>query len=135
VLMFGAPKDFSQALYRPAAWYSEPSATPSSLFFAINHLQDRQACTFREQLLNAAALHMDEFGAPADVDDEKPPYRHVRILTTNYPGTPVDSMTAHMTAISDRFSGVFRPAWHYMLTEPGNKDVSANADKGQPSLN
>jgi len=125
VLMFGAPKDFSRALNAPAAWYSEHSATPLSLFFAINHRQDHQGCSYPEVLQNQAALHMDQFGLPADVDSERPPYRYARILTTNYPGTSVDSKTAHMTAIADRNSSVFRPVWKYMLTEPGGSASSA----------
>jgi hypothetical protein len=117
VLMFGAPKDFSRALNAPAAWYNEPSATPAAAFFAINHLQDHQACSFAEVLQNQYALHMDQFGPPENVDSEAPPYRHARILTTNYPGTAVDSKTAHGTAISDRNQSVFRTVWTYMLTE------------------
>jgi pimeloyl-ACP methyl ester carboxylesterase len=120
VLMFGAPKDFSRALNAPAAWYSEPSATPPALFFGINHQQDRQGCSFTEVLHNQVALHMDRFGSPIDVDIEKPPFRHARILKTNYPGTQVDSKTAHGTAIADRNSSVFRPIWRYMLSEPGD---------------
>jgi hypothetical protein len=127
VIMFGAPRDFSQALYRPATWYSEHSATPHDRFFAINHQQDRQGCTFSEQLQNEAALHMNDFGAPADVDLEIPPYRHSHILTTNYPGTRVDSMTAHGTAINDRNAAVFRAAWLYMLTEPVVETMWASA--------
>jgi hypothetical protein len=118
VLMFGAPKDYSIAYDEPAAWYAEIPATPLRRFFAINHMQDRQGCDFRQQLKNLAALKMDRFGAPVDVDNEGPPYRHSRILITNYPGTPVDSKTAHGTAIGNRHKAVFLPVWNYLLTEP-----------------
>jgi pimeloyl-ACP methyl ester carboxylesterase len=127
-LMFGAPKDYSRAFGSPAAWYSEASATPPAFFFGINHQQDRQACSFPAVLQNQAALHMDRFGPPADVDNQGPPYGHARILTTNYPGTPVDSQTAHGTAIADRNSAVFRPVWVYMLTET---DTTAAVPKSQ----
>ena len=52
-----------------------------------------------------------------NVDSEQPPYRHTRILTTNYPGTAVDSKTALTTAISYKNRAAFRLVWVYMLTE------------------
>jgi hypothetical protein len=118
VLMFGSPKDYSRALGQPAAWYTEPRATSPACFFALNHSQDRQGCTFRQQLSNLHALGVDELGPMVDVDREVPPYHHSHILVTNYPGTKVDSKTAHGTALAERNKAVFAPAWRYMLTEP-----------------
>jgi hypothetical protein len=116
VLMFGAPKDNSEALERPAAWYSERKATPVSRFFAINHVQDRQGCSFRELLQNVHALGMDLAAPVVDVDKESPPYRNARVLVTNYPGSRVDSKTAHGTAIANSNKAVFQKTWIYMLT-------------------
>jgi hypothetical protein len=118
VLMFGAPKDSSLALRGPARWYSEPKATPISRFFAINHLQDRQGCNFDELIANVRALGMDANAPIVDVDQEAPPYRNSRVLVTNYPGTRVDSTTAHGTAISNKNQAEFRKVWIYMLTAP-----------------
>ena len=51
-----------------------------------------------------------------DVDREDPPYRNSRVLVTNFPGTQVDSKTAHGTAIANKNQAVFRKVWIYMLT-------------------
>lgn len=119
VICTGAPKDYSHALNRPAAWYSEASATPKDRFFAFNHLQDRAGnCSLEQQMENLRALGLDRFGAPANVDTEKPPYRHARIFTTNYPGTKIQPMDAHVSVISVKNADVFKDVWRYMLTEP-----------------
>ena len=118
VIMFGAPKDYSRAKHQPAPWYTEGKATPLAAFFAINHRQDRQGCTFTEELENLHALGIDQLAPAVDVDQEAPPYRRSRILVTNYPGTQVDSKTAHGTALTDKNQSVFRRTWVYMLTTP-----------------
>jgi pimeloyl-ACP methyl ester carboxylesterase len=117
VVCTGAPKDYSVALGRPAAWLAAPSATPKSCFFAFNHVQDFQGCSPAEQRENLHALRLDAFGAAANVDQEAPPYHHTRILTTNYPGTKLSSGEAHLTVISARNAAVFEKVWTYMLTE------------------
>ncbi len=114
----GAPKDYSLALAKPAAWYGEPSATPKDRFFFFNHQQDHQGCSPRECLENMSALGLDALGAPVNVDSEPYPFRHSHILTTNYPGTKLDSKTAHTTVIADRNAARFEKVWLYMLTEP-----------------
>jgi hypothetical protein len=53
-----------------------------------------------------------------DVAQEDPPYRNARVLFTNFPGTKVDSKTAHGTAIANKTQAVFRKTWIYMLTTP-----------------
>jgi hypothetical protein len=121
VIMFGAPKDYSRARRQPAAWYLEHKATPVSCFFAINHQQDRQGCSFSQQLENIRALGMDRMGAPADVDQTSPPYNHSHTLVTNYPETSVDSKTAHGTALADKNQRVFSKVWIYMLTSDTNE--------------
>lgn len=117
VICTGAPKDYSLNPPGPAAWLRATSATPKSRFFAFNHLQDKQAATWPQQLENLRALKLDAFGPPVNVDTEKPPYRHTRILTTNYPGRDLTSKEAHTTVISFRNASVFEPVWRYMLTE------------------
>ena len=131
VIMFGAPKDYSRAQHQPAPWYAEKKATPVAAFFAINHRQDRQGCTFTEELENLHALGLDQLAPPVDVDEEAPPYRRSRILVTNYPGTQVDSKTAHGTALIDKNQSIFRRVWVYMLTTP---IVSDQNDLPNPEL-
>jgi len=119
VICTGAPKDYSHALLRPAAWYSEPSATPKSRFFAFNHDQDHMGnCSPAQQAANLEALGLNKLGSPASVDTEPPPYRHTRILQTNCPGHKVAPPEAHATMIANKNAGLFRAAWTYLLTEP-----------------
>jgi len=119
VICTGSPKDYSHALHRPAAWYRETSATPKACFFAFNHDQDGMGnCTPAMQTANLSALGLDQFGPPADVDQESPPYHHTRILTTDYPGGTVDSLTAHGSVITSKNGDHFKDVWTYMLTEP-----------------
>jgi pimeloyl-ACP methyl ester carboxylesterase len=118
VICTGSPKDYSAALDAPAAWLRIASATPKPRFFAFNHRQDHQGCSPEQQLENLRALGLDKLGPPVDVDHEKPPYRHSRILTTNYPGTKIESGPAHTSVMNPRNEHVFGEVWKYLLTEP-----------------
>jgi len=112
VICTGAPKDYSLALDRPAAWYSETSATPKGCFFTFNHQQDgKNGCTFEQQMKNVQALQLDAFGAPVNVDQEPYPYRGSRILTTNCP-----TQNPHASVIVTQNAGRFQRVWFYMLT-------------------
>jgi hypothetical protein len=123
VICSGAPKDFNHVHNRPAAWYHEESATPKNRFFAFNHDQDRTGnCTPEEQMENLRALGLQRFGTPADVDVEKPPYHHTRILKTNYPGGKLESVEAHTTFLNPKNAEVFKIVWDYVLTDPCVED-------------
>lgn len=115
VLSFGAPRDYSVALQAPAAWYLKESATPKERFYAFNHEQDRQGSTPAQTLENLRALKLDAFGPPVLVETSQPPYSKSHILMTNYPGTKVDSLTAHGTMLSPKNKALFEPVWRYML--------------------
>jgi pimeloyl-ACP methyl ester carboxylesterase len=121
VICFGAPKDYSQALQKPAAWYLKPGATPKSAYFAFNHDQDRQGCTPPQQIENLKALTLDQFGPPAYVDGAAAPYGGSHILMTNYPGSKVDSLTAHATMLSPKNKERFGEVWKYLLTAETKK--------------
>lgn len=118
VVCTGSPKDYSVAHDGPAPWLSMESATPKERFFTFNHRQDHQGCSPEQQLENLRALGLDKLGPVVDVDREKPPYRHSRILTTNYPGTKLDSRTAHTSVVNPRNEDTFLRVWTYLLTEP-----------------
>ncbi|HLK13704.1 MAG TPA: hypothetical protein VKT78_02780 [Fimbriimonadaceae bacterium] len=122
-ILFGGPKDFDRASNSPAAWYTDRPETPQRDIFTFNHQQDRQGCTYPEQLLNCKAIGLDALAPPADVDSIAPPFGNSHILTTNYPGTPVPSVQAHTSVVADgstpkRSDGspLFKPVWLYMLT-------------------
>jgi hypothetical protein len=117
VICFGAPKDYSVALKGPAAWYALKSETPKGRFFAFNHQQDHQGCTPAQQLENLRALGLEALGAPVMVEHSKPPFENSRVLMTNYPGTKVDSRTAHGTMVSPKNEERFGGVWRYMLTK------------------
>jgi hypothetical protein len=124
-VMTGAPKDFDRVRNAPAAWYGGKSATPVFGFFTFNHELDRQGCDFEEQLRILKAWGLEAIGSPVSVDKEKAPYKNSRILTTNFEGSPTESVRAHSTVIGDAIGPkdkngvpVFKPVWIYMLTEP-----------------
>jgi len=117
VLCFGAPKDYSIALRAPAAWYLEDGATPKERYFAFNHEQDHQGCSPEHQLENLKALKLDQFGPPTLVDGISAPYNNTHILMTNYPGSTVDSATAHGTMLNPKNKDLFADVWKYMLTK------------------
>lgn len=116
VICIGAPRDFSKALRKPAAWYLKPGATPKERYFAFNHMQDNQGCTPAQQVENLKALKLDQFGAKM-VDGASPPYGNAHILMTDYPGTKVDSLTAHVATITPGNKSRFGEVWKYMLTK------------------
>jgi pimeloyl-ACP methyl ester carboxylesterase len=120
VICTGAPKDYSQALHQPAAWLAEPPATPPTRFFTFNHQQDRQGCTPAQQLEILRRLGLEAFGGAVNVDQAIPPFRHTRILTTNFPGTTLESRVAHTTGIAGKNAAIFERVWTYMLTEPAD---------------
>lgn len=129
VICFGAPKDFSTRLRAPAAWYSDPSATPRNRFFAFDHVQDPMGCTPEELWANLQAFEGEAFGQPAQVDREPYPYRHQHVLYTAYPAVTITSpdcpgaREAHGSAIIDANAERWRQEWTYLLTEP--TDVGA----------
>lgn len=135
VICTGSPKDYSLAHDAPAAWLSLPSATPKERFFTFNHVQDRQGCSPEQQGTNLRALNLEQFGPAVDVDRTEPPYRHSRILTTNHPGTKLDSRTAHTSVMNPRHADVFTPVWRYLLTEPTNApQAHSSTDSESESL-
>ena len=117
VICTGAPKDYSQALGAPAAWYDEPSATPKARFFTFNHVHDHQGCSPREQVQNMRALGLAALGGPVDAAISAPPYSHTRILVTTFPST-TESKAAQGSVIANKYAARWRDAWTYMLTEP-----------------
>lgn len=121
VVVLGSPKDYNQRHGRPAAWYGE-GATPARRMFAFVHEQDTQACSFAQQLEN---LRASGLSTVADTDKLAPPYGHAHVLTTNQPGTPINSGLAHLGLVFDftlpRGSDgrpLYEPVWTYMLTTP-----------------
>lgn len=121
VVVLGSPKDYNRRHGRPAAWYGG-GATPARRLFAFVHEQDTQAVSFAEQMENLRASGLTDV---ADSDSLAPPYGHAHVLTTNQPGSPVNSALAHLGLVFDfmlpRGAGgelLYRPAWTYLLTAP-----------------
>lgn len=118
VIATGAPKDWSLASNGPAAWLLGESATPKSLFFTFNHVQDQQGCTPEQQWITLEKMGLRQFGPVVSVDQTKSPYGHSRSLSTNHPGGPQESVPAHVSVIANRNAELFKLVWLYMLTEP-----------------
>jgi len=120
----GAPKDYNSRHDAPAEWYNHDSATPKNRFFVFNHSQDPIGCTPEQLLRIFKVLKLDAFGMPVDPAQEKPPYRHTRILLTGYPQVTVapknpgiGAKTAHTSVIANNLAPRWMNVWRYMLTE------------------
>jgi len=121
VLCFGAPKDYSRYAAKPAKWYDK-SVTPPSRYFAFNHRQDNFGCTPAQQIENLNRLGIAQLGV-ADVDQEARPFHGAHALFTNYPGTKIDHLKAHVSVCLGDIKMPtsrphFAPVWAYMLTTP-----------------
>jgi pimeloyl-ACP methyl ester carboxylesterase len=121
VVVLGSPKDYSRQYGRPATWYGG-GVTPAKRMFALVHRQDTQAVSYAEQMENLRASGLT---AAADVDALAPPYGQAQVLTTNQPGSPINSALAHLGLVFDfmlprgsRGELLYRPVWNYMLTAP-----------------
>ena len=69
-----------------------------------------------------------------NIDQLAPPYDHAHALTTNFPGTSLDSVTAHVSVIIARAAPCvtdgtphFKAVWLYMLTTPVDDDRAHHA--------
>jgi hypothetical protein len=114
VIMFGAPKDFSLYFNKPAAWLSMKPATPITSFFCFNHRGDNHhGCSYPQQVENYKALRLLPRFPIVDVENERPPYRHTRLLTAH---TPADIPKHNHGMVAGDL--MFMPAWKYLLTEP-----------------
>ncbi len=121
VIMFGAPKDFSLQFKKPAPWLSMNSATPITSFFCFNHSGDNHhGCSYPEQVENYKAMHLYPRFPIVDVESEKPPYRHSRLLTAH---TPADIPKHNHGMVAG--NTMFMPAWQYLLTEPCGAEKKA----------
>ena len=123
-IMTGAPKDFDRVRNAPAAWYRKP-VTPVSGFFTFNHELDQQGCDIGEQMRICKAMGLDKLAPAVNVDKVAPPFNNSRILTTNFEGSPAESVRAHSTVIGDGIGPKdrdgkprFKPVWIYMMTAP-----------------
>jgi len=121
-VLFGGPKDYSRASHGPANWY-KPSQTPVDMIFTFNHKQDRQGCTYEQQLEICRFMGLEKLGKAVEVESAKAPYEGSHILVTNYPGTALTSVRAHTSVVADPSSPLaadgtrlFKPVWVYMLT-------------------
>lgn len=121
-IMFGGPKDYDRSASKPAGWYTPP-ATPIERFFTFNHEQDQQGCDLKEQLEICGVMGLEKFGKAVSVDSVASPFKNSRILTTNYPGTPLTSVRAHTSVVANGSTPkgadggwLFKPVWIYMLT-------------------
>ncbi|MBF0502533.1 MAG: hypothetical protein HQM09_20515 [Candidatus Riflebacteria bacterium] len=114
VIAFGAPKDNSRFFHRPADWYKLPKATSLEKFFCFNHsLDEGHGCSYVEQVENEKALGLVPKYSIVDVDNNRAPYEHTRLLTSHRPAA--EPKKNHGVIFGDPF---YIDAWRYLLTEP-----------------
>lgn len=118
VIGTGAPKDWAPKLPGPAPWLLGPSATPKERFFTFNHEQDQQGATPEQQWQILKAFGGDAPGTVVSVDNHAPPYNHSRNLSTNHPGSKLESGPAHTSVSANASAEIFKSVWTYLLTEP-----------------
>ncbi len=116
VIGTGAPKDWSPHLPGPAPWLLGPSATPKDRFFSFNHAQDQQGATPDQQWQILRAF--DPAAKVVSIDSPQPLDAKARHLSTNHPGTALESTEAHTSVIADRNAKRLRPVWLHLLTAP-----------------
>ncbi|HWD41724.1 MAG TPA: hypothetical protein VG944_22975 [Fimbriimonas sp.] len=94
--------------------------------FTFNHEQDRQDCTFLQQLEICQTMGLSQFGPATDVERTPSPCQGSHILVTNYLVVPLTSVRAHTsvvangsTLVAEDGTRLFKPVWVYMLT-PGD---------------
>lgn len=109
VLMFGSPKDYSDYFHKPAQWLYAKSETSINRYFGFVHtLDERNGCTWPEQVEIFKIMGFDVFGKWVNVDEAKPPYSNTRTLTSIK-----QQPFAHGSVINDPG---YEPVWRYMLT-------------------
>lgn len=113
VLMFGAPKDFNKFHHEPAAWYRRPMATSLNRLFSYVHSQDRQGCSYPEQLENYRAIGLLPKYRIVNADESQPPYGDTRLFTSTRPFQT--SKEAHGYPLHNAMN---KPVWKYMLETP-----------------
>ncbi len=116
VIATGAPKDWSPHLPGPAPWLLGLSATPKDRFFSFNHAQDHQGATPDQQWQILRAF--DPAAKIVSIDTLQPLDAKARHLSTNQPGTTLESTEAHTSVIADRNAERLRPVWLHLLTTP-----------------
>lgn len=119
VVFFASPKDYSNALKKPAAWITDTHATPTGAYFGFSHAQDDSGCTPQQQLDIFKLLGMNTFGNVINVDNIASPYQNSRILTSTLAvNNPHNSVAVDNGVPLTASKPTYLPAWTYMLTQP-----------------
>jgi hypothetical protein len=104
VLIFSGPQDYLDDLHEPAPWLDDPSATPSSHFFAF--LSENDPFNIHHQEANCAVLmHLPELKT-VDVKPGETIHGDYQIFVNN-----VLKKSAHGSTLSAQYTNV----WEYMI--------------------
>ena len=110
VVMFGAPKDYSNYFVAPANWLCTERKTPLNRYFGFVHTMDENnGCTWEHQKKIYTCMGANALGSWVNVDETMPPYNHIHTLTSTK-----EQPFPHGSVISDT---AYRPVWRYMLLE------------------
>ncbi|HEY3133337.1 MAG TPA: hypothetical protein VGJ47_01785, partial [Gemmatimonadaceae bacterium] len=113
VVMFSGPANES------APWVAI-GETPAAKYFELDHVRDHVASVI---FANVAALDMERFGAPVQVEFSEPPYEGTHILLTDLePRGGYATPNPHFSTAVDRWTPLdpdgtplLRDAWRYIL--------------------
>ena len=118
VVFFASPKDYSNALRKPAAWINATHATPTEAYFGFSHAEDDQGCSPQQQLDIYNLLGMNNFGPFINVGGAASPYQNRRILTSS-----LSVANPHRAVLVDNAvpltagKPTHLPVWTYTLTQ------------------
>jgi hypothetical protein len=116
VSFYAAPVDWRMPSGTPAAWLSQPGATPAERHYGLAHLRDPIAPLSRIDAI-WRALGLNDFGQNATVDGgSQPPYGGSHRLVTDLPARPGNPVGSDPTA------------WHRSTTQ----DAYVPLDNGVP---
>jgi hypothetical protein len=117
-----------------APWLTEPFfQTPPDGYYLFWHQDDTTVAKYQPALMSA--LDLDQFGAPAIVDSNSPPYVGSHALVATIPPPPGER--AHNTHVVDRAlivdeNGIpiYSPVWRFLMT----LEVPKNSTESLPSV-
>lgn len=104
-----------------ASWISI-GKTPAAKYFALVHVRDHFAPAI---FANVAALQLERFGEPVQVERAQPPYAGTHVLITDLeplggyatPNPHISVAVDPVTPLDDDGTPLLRDAWRYMLRE------------------
>lgn len=123
-VMFSAPGESGVGGTGPVAWTGLANVTPAERQYGFTHTQDNLV-PLANATRNWAAIGLDAFGPPFDVDGETPPFENARQLITSAAPNPDPTgpsaspnhgapVVDAVTPLDAQGRPLFEPVWIYL---------------------